>query len=193
MTYQYNDLRIDVHCQLAAAETENNDSNNDNDQTTTTTTTTTTTASDLANNEHRKEAVQALRDACIYERDEDYDFQQQKWLVVLFSIVGPKYETLMRTEIQALSDEELWRALLTQSRHSSSNRASGPTFDVELKKCHGCHATEQTRGEFEECSKCFEVSYCSYECQKQHWKVHKQKCSKPKWSPRSALSFPWRS
>ena len=169
LTYRYNDLRIDIHSQMTAA--------------------TTTEGDTLEQYDSRTAAVQALREACQYEREEKYDFEQQKWLVVLFSIIGPDYESLTQADIQALEDEQLWQALMHQSRNSG--QASGPTFDVERKKCHGCDRIEDARGEFEECSKCLKVSYCSFECQKSHWKAHKKECVKPKWSPRSALSFPW--
>lgn len=177
LTYRYNDLRIDIHSQIAS--------------------TATSTTEDAATNKEDTRtnvtsAVEALREACQYELEEKYDFERQKWLVVLFSIVGPDYESLTQADIRALDDDQLWQALMHRSRNSGV--VSGPTYDVEMRKCHGCDRIEtHSRGEFEECSKCFKVSYCSFECQKAHWKVHKKECVKPKWSPRSALSFPWMS
>ena len=173
------------------------------------------------------QAVAALREACQYELEERFDFQHQKWLVVLFAIVGPDYAVTLRSTsssspspsppgeknyLRALSDDQLWQALRHTSRNSGT--VMGPTYDSTMKKCHGCDRIETpgARGEFEECTKCYQVSYCSYECQIAHWKVHKKECvknnktiktttttptktttKKKKWSPRSALSFPWMS
>ena len=176
LTYKYNDLRIDVHSQMASAAASTEDA----------------VAAKQNTQKNAASAVEALREACQYELEEKYDFEQQKWLVVLFSIVGPDYESMTQADIRALKDDQLWQALMHQSRNSGV--VSGPTYDVEMRKCHGCDRIEKhSRGEFEECSKCFKVSYCSFECQKAHWKVHKKECVKPKWSPRSALSFPWMS
>ena len=106
--------------------------------------------------DNKTAAVQALREACQYELEEQFDFEQQKWLVVLFSIVGPGYESLTQDDSFQLFDEQLWQALMHQSRNSG--QVSGPTYDVELKKCHGCDRIEASRGEFEECSKCLKVT-----------------------------------
>lgn len=43
---------------------------------------------------------------------------------------------------------------------------------TESKSC-AFYATENC---FKKCSGCKEVFYCSPECQKKHWKVHKQIC-----------------
>jgi hypothetical protein len=133
----------------------------------------------------RNAAVEALRQACQYEIEENYTFEKQKWLVVLFSIAGPSYEHLTKVQLEAIEDESLWQALLHRSRSSQS---SGPTFDVDLRKCHGCDKMEKTRGEFEECPKCLKVYYCNYECQLRHHKIHKKKCGTTKKKP---LSFRW--
>ncbi|CAB9504623.1 expressed unknown protein [Seminavis robusta] len=115
-------------------------------------------------------ALEALREACHYELEQQFAFEQQKWLVVLFSIVGPSYEQLTNLDIQSVHDETLWQALLQHNRPSSA-------YHVELGKCHGCDRLESTRGEFEECSNCLKVAYCSYECQLQDWKKsHKKQC-----------------
>ncbi|KAF7723765.1 hypothetical protein EC973_001678 [Apophysomyces ossiformis] len=53
---------------------------------------------------------------------------------------------------------------------------------VRHKQCGNtfCEKMEQKEGDFKRCSQCMRVSYCSRECQKEHWKSgHKVVCSKP--------------
>jgi MYND finger len=120
-------------------------------------------------------AVQALREACLHELEQQFGFEQQTWLVVLFSIVGPSYqESITCEKILNMADEVLWQALLLNSR--SITPLSGPTYDVNLQKCHGCDLMETSRGDFEECSNCLRVYYCCHCCQARHWKIHKKEC-----------------
>jgi hypothetical protein len=42
--------------------------------------------------------------------------------------------------------------------------------------CGGCGASE---GSLKRCGRCLTVTYCSKECQTEHWAVHKATCSKP--------------
>ncbi|KAG0163834.1 hypothetical protein DFQ28_004240 [Apophysomyces sp. BC1034] len=54
---------------------------------------------------------------------------------------------------------------------------------VKHKQCGNtfCDKTEQNEGDFKRCSQCLRVSYCSRECQKEHWKSgHKAVCTKAK-------------
>ncbi|CAB9523372.1 MYND domain protein [Seminavis robusta] len=46
------------------------------------------------------------------------------------------------------------------------------------KYCVGCFVEEISSGAFKFCAKCKTVSYCSRDCQVQHWKVHKKVCGK---------------
>lgn len=41
-----------------------------------------------------------------------------------------------------------------------------------------CDSVEERRGEFRKCARCMQAVYCSKECQKQHYKVHKKECAK---------------
>mmetsp|Transcript_65938 Transcript_65938/g.182255 ORF Transcript_65938/g.182255 Transcript_65938/m.182255 type:complete len:315 (-) Transcript_65938:59-1003(-) len=45
-----------------------------------------------------------------------------------------------------------------------------------LRQCASCGSTDYAA--LKKCSACGEVMYCSKECQKQHWKVHKPSCKK---------------
>ncbi|KAI8147599.1 hypothetical protein BJV82DRAFT_642958 [Fennellomyces sp. T-0311] len=53
---------------------------------------------------------------------------------------------------------------------------------VRHKQCSStfCTNTEQKEGDFKKCGRCQRVSYCSRECQKEHWKAgHKAVCNAP--------------
>ena len=44
---------------------------------------------------------------------------------------------------------------------------------------HGCNAFETSVREFERCSKCKTIAYCSRGCQKKDWANHKDRCVGP--------------
>lgn len=46
----------------------------------------------------------------------------------------------------------------------------------ETKKCAGCDTAETSPASFKLCAKCKNVKYCSRDCQRAHWKVHKFEC-----------------
>jgi len=60
---------------------------------------------------------------------------------------------------------------------SAVRLAKGPTT------CHGCGLSESAS---QKCSRCRTVYYCSQECQRQHWPIHKQNC-KPGTGSRSMI------
>ena len=39
-----------------------------------------------------------------------------------------------------------------------------------------CSSCDQSFPSLKKCAHCLQVSYCSTECQRQHWKVHKKEC-----------------
>jgi hypothetical protein len=50
---------------------------------------------------------------------------------------------------------------------------------VDGRKCANCcRENTPTGGDLKQCSVCKTTLYCSSECQKAHWKIHKIKCSK---------------
>lgn len=46
-------------------------------------------------------------------------------------------------------------------------------------KCRNCERTKHVSGaDLSVCARCRVVKYCSVECQKAHWNVHKKECVK---------------
>mmetsp|Transcript_45903 Transcript_45903/g.92641 ORF Transcript_45903/g.92641 Transcript_45903/m.92641 type:complete len:618 (+) Transcript_45903:1-1854(+) len=49
--------------------------------------------------------------------------------------------------------------------------------DVKINKCAYCHQQEQEGdAKFKSCARCKKATYCSPQCQKDHWKEHKREC-----------------
>jgi len=59
---------------------------------------------------------------------------------------------------------------------------TAPTAPVDVldsEQCHSCGKRERENAKLLVCSKCKLAKYCTADCQKQHWKVHKPHCSVP--------------
>lgn len=61
----------------------------------------------------------------------------------------------------------------------SDNPESGLPETQPLVRCRrsGCYKTESTVNEFQKCSRCLTAKYCSVECHKQDWDLHKLMCN----------------
>ncbi|KAK0190457.1 hypothetical protein F5146DRAFT_554075 [Armillaria mellea] len=74
------------------------------------------------------------------------------------------------------------------SPSSSKNKSKNKEFIIKSNsrnqnQCHWCQKTPQDLGSdkpFQTCSRCKEVIYCSTECQRLNWPLHKLPCSKSK-------------
>ncbi|KAI1139177.1 hypothetical protein F5Y05DRAFT_412278 [Hypoxylon sp. FL0543] len=56
-------------------------------------------------------------------------------------------------------------------------KAQGGIESLQLDKCRNCNATEgKNGGKLLKCSRCREVMYCSYDCQRKDWKKHRMEC-----------------
>jgi hypothetical protein len=55
---------------------------------------------------------------------------------------------------------------------------------VKINQCASCEENEvldnKNKSNLKKCSRCESVRYCSPECQRAHWKIHKLDCGKPK-------------
>ncbi|KAI1413398.1 hypothetical protein F5Y13DRAFT_198693 [Hypoxylon sp. FL1857] len=57
-------------------------------------------------------------------------------------------------------------------------KAQGDMENLQLDKCRNCNATEgKNGGKLLKCSRCKEVMYCSYDCQRKDWKKHRMECT----------------
>lgn len=52
---------------------------------------------------------------------------------------------------------------------------SRKTAREKFSQCHNCY--NSISGSIKLCSGCKKVCYCNRECQKAHWKIHKQSCT----------------
>ena len=51
-------------------------------------------------------------------------------------------------------------------------------FNPRVPSCQKCHKTEEQIGKaLRHCAKCKKTLYCSTECQRGHWKLHKKDCT----------------
>lgn len=54
----------------------------------------------------------------------------------------------------------------------------GGIENLEVDKCRNCNATEgKDGGKLLKCSRCKDVMYCSYDCQRKDWKKHRMECT----------------
>jgi hypothetical protein len=68
---------------------------------------------------------------------------------------------LLASQIPSITEETVRRSYHEHSAH----------YD-----CHGCGVAETKEKQYLQCSKCKQSRYCSKECQRSHWKEHKDIC-----------------
>jgi hypothetical protein len=59
---------------------------------------------------------------------------------------------------------------------STTAQASKDVLDVHQNQCANCHNLETTDLALKPCNKCQTTLYCSRDCQKAGWKLHKKEC-----------------
>jgi len=115
--------------------------------------------------EKRTEAINSFRQAIQHEIEEDCGVETQNWNLILPIMFGANYINLTTDKLAKISDEKIWFAL----RQS---------IVTPMPRCGYCRKKEKNKNEFMICSRCKQVAYCSRECQKAHWKGHKNICKK---------------
>ena len=63
----------------------------------------------------------------------------------------------------------------TKARAKAINEKRSETAKLSKRHCANCG---ERNSEMKKCADCGKVQYCSRECQKKHWKVHKEHCKK---------------
>ena len=51
------------------------------------------------------------------------------------------------------------------------------TKQSEIRSCENCGNPQRFNEKYKKCSRCKKVYYCSNDCHKKHWKIHKYECS----------------
>lgn len=62
--------------------------------------------------------------------------------------------------------------MVSQNKRTNKDGSKLPT----LRICSGCRDLDTSRANLMKCGKCKAISYCSKECQKADWKIHKGLC-----------------
>ena len=63
-------------------------------------------------------------------------------------------------------------------RHENNHGAPSISRGLECGNCEAHHWEDNTNESMQRCGGCRRVSYCSVDCQRSHWKVHKEDCKK---------------
>eukprot|EP00584_Thalassiosira_punctigera_P015980 CAMPEP_0172561026 /NCGR_PEP_ID=MMETSP1067-20121228/91244_1 /TAXON_ID=265564 ORGANISM="Thalassiosira punctigera, Strain Tpunct2005C2" /NCGR_SAMPLE_ID=MMETSP1067 /ASSEMBLY_ACC=CAM_ASM_000444 /LENGTH=385 /DNA_ID=CAMNT_0013350975 /DNA_START=162 /DNA_END=1319 /DNA_ORIENTATION=+ len=140
----------------------------------------------LNNNlERYHENIEVFRDLCVHEAKRRLSFEEQDYLYTLEGVMGIDYRRITVDDIRALSDEQCLRAIMIPIDHFSDH--SGFQKDqakrkkrVQLLACGHCRKLETALGQFKECTRCEKAVYCSRDCQRNAWKMHKKVCGKKK-------------
>ena len=64
---------------------------------------------------------------------------------------------------------------LTKMKKASNNGEN--VFNGKMSESQICSSIDCINDGNKRCSKCKKVFYCSKDCQKKHWKVHKKSCN----------------
>lgn len=121
-------------------------------------------------------AVASFRGAVTFEIQQHYTYEQQNLGFMLSMVLADLEADYMTMKyLNEVSDDKIWAILMQSQTYSKTP----PSPDVLLRDCGLCNSTEKKRGDYQSCSRCKVVQYCSKECQKKDWKLHKRVCVAP--------------
>jgi hypothetical protein len=75
------------------------------------------------------------------------------------------------------SMQEFHSILARAAKATGTKRTSHPDRGIQV--CRKCKKSDDASEQFSKCSRCKVAYYCSRECQKGHWKIHKKDCLPP--------------
>ena len=124
--------------------------------------------------------AQLLRSLAAHEIKRQYSFDSQQ-----FAYLIPAVFKVSATlgNLSKLTDADLQK-VIDYVEHESDKLASlgsaphtADKAKADKKTCAGCEQKEEFRGDFNLCAGCTKVAYVGKQCQKEHWKTHKQRCT----------------
>ena len=124
--------------------------------------------------------AQLLRSLAAHEIKWQYSYDSQ-----MFAYLIPAVFKVSATlgNLSKLTDVDMQKVMDYVLRESDKLAALGiapyaaDKGKADKKSCAGCEKKEEFRGDFNLCARCKKVAYCGKECQKAHWKTHKQRCA----------------
>jgi hypothetical protein len=119
-----------------------------------------------------------LRALCEHEIKYGFTFDQQNFLYVIEGVLGRK-PTLQN--VRALTDRDavaLLRAVSNFTENPLRPTDEGPEKRIEanLTHCAHCKLPASEERKLKACSRCHTRRYCSTECQRRDWALHRKEC-----------------
>lgn len=125
-----------------------------------------------------KLAVPYLRKCLEFEVERNLDSGHQKALLLMeYCGVEPTAKNVKNLRFSKLKQMASTMSEVFKSS-DISEFVKEKISRVALMKCEACNKMESAIGDFKACGRCLNVYYCSRDCQKNHYKIHKKSCDK---------------